>query len=220
MLISSLANIWRLGVKELWSLWRDPVMLILIIYTFTASVYTAASAMPDTLHNAPIAMVDEDQSQLSARITSAFYPPQFVKPRMLTQQQVDAAMDAGEITFALTIPTGFQRDVLSGKSVALQLNVDATRMSQAFSGSGYVQQIVAAEVSEFAQRHRATTTLPVGIELRASPCSGSAQCVVPRSMPMQNSASGLEVVVVVVVVMLSLTVPPRLAPRFRPLFRR
>ena len=167
MLISSLANIWRLGVKELWSLWRDPVMLILIIYTFTASVYTAASAMPDTLHNAPIAMVDEDQSQLSARITSAFYPPQFVKPRMLTQQQVDAAMDAGEITFALTIPTGFQRDVLSGKSVALQLNVDATRMSQAFSGSGYVQQIVAAEVSEFAQRHRATTTLPVGIELRA-----------------------------------------------------
>ena len=167
MRFSSLANIWRLGVKELWSLWRDPVMLILIIYTFTASVYTAASAMPDTLHNAPIAMVDEDQSQLSARITSAFYPPQFVKPRMLTQQQVDAAMDAGEITFALTIPTGFQRDVLSGKSVALQLNVDATRMSQAFSGSGYVQQIVAAEVSEFAQRHRATTTLPVGIELRA-----------------------------------------------------
>ena len=44
MRFSSLANIWRLGVKELWSLWRDPVMLILIIYTFTASVSTAPAA--------------------------------------------------------------------------------------------------------------------------------------------------------------------------------
>ena len=54
-MLLTLKNIWRLGIKELWSLWRDPVMLILIVYTFTASVYTAASAMPETLHHAPIA---------------------------------------------------------------------------------------------------------------------------------------------------------------------
>ena len=30
-----LANVYRLGVKELWSLWRDPTMLVLIVYTFT-----------------------------------------------------------------------------------------------------------------------------------------------------------------------------------------
>ncbi len=63
-----LANIYRLGVKELWSLLRDPVMLVLIVYTFTASVYTAATAMPETLHNAAIAVVDEDASNLSGRI--------------------------------------------------------------------------------------------------------------------------------------------------------
>ena len=45
-MLLTLKNIWRRGIKELWSLWRDPVMLILIVYTFTASVYTAASAMP------------------------------------------------------------------------------------------------------------------------------------------------------------------------------
>ncbi|HNP42560.1 MAG TPA: hypothetical protein PKI24_23695, partial [Nitrospira sp.] len=101
-----LKNIWRLGVKELWSLWRDPVMLVLIVYTFTLSVYTAASAMPETLHHAPIAIVDEDQSPLSARITSAFYPPHFTAPQMMNFAQVDPAMDAGRITFALTIPPG------------------------------------------------------------------------------------------------------------------
>jgi ABC-2 type transport system permease protein len=55
-----LLNIYRLGVKELWSLLRDPAMLVLIVYVFTVSVYTAAKAMPETLHNAPIAIVDED----------------------------------------------------------------------------------------------------------------------------------------------------------------
>lgn len=35
-----LANIYRLGVKELWSLWRDPMMILLIVYVFTAAVQT------------------------------------------------------------------------------------------------------------------------------------------------------------------------------------
>ena len=163
----SLKNIWRLGVKELWSLWRDPVMLVLIVYTFTASVYTAATAMPDTLHKAPIAIVDEDQSPLSARISSAFYPPQFMPPQMVDFSHVDPGLDAGDFTFSLTIPPNFQRDVLAGRKAELQLNVDATRMSQAFSGSGYVQQIVLAEVNEFVQRHRGASALPVDLELRA-----------------------------------------------------
>ena len=162
-----LANIYRLGVKELWSLLRDPVMLVLIVYTFTVSVYTSATAMPETLHKAPIAIVDEDASPLSARIVSAFYPPQFMVPALITPGEVDAGMDAGHYTFALTIPAGLQRDVLAGKAAALQLNVDATRMSQAFAGSGYVQQIVAGEIAEFAQRHRGTATPPVDLALRA-----------------------------------------------------
>ncbi len=162
-----LANIWHLGLKELWSLWRDPVMLVLIVYTFTASVYTSARAIPETLHNAPIAIVDEDSSPLSARIASAFHPPHFTRPAMVALPEIDPAMDAGRVTFVLVIPAGLQRDVLAGRSPALQLNVDATRMNQAFSGSGYVQQIVQAEVTEFVQRTRGSATPPVDLVLRA-----------------------------------------------------
>ncbi|MBH2019233.1 MAG: ABC transporter permease [Burkholderiales bacterium] len=161
-----LANIYRLGVKELWSLWRDPMMLVLIVYAFTAMVYTAATAMPETLHKVPIAIVDEDGSPLSARIASAFYPPQFAAPAMIALGQVDPGMDNGDYTFALDIPPNFQRDVLAGKSPALQLNVDATRMTQAFSGSGYVQQIVLTEVGEFVQRYRGSAAPPVDLTLR------------------------------------------------------
>ncbi len=163
----SLSNIYRLGVKELWSLWRDPVMLVLIAYVFTIGIYSSATAMPETLHHAPIAIVDEDQSPLSQRISSAFYPPQFTPPQMISWSEMDLGMDTGQYTFVLVIPHNFQRDLLTGRSPQMQLNVDATRMSQAFSGSGYVQQIVMGELGEFAQRYRATAVQPVELALRA-----------------------------------------------------
>jgi ABC-2 type transport system permease protein len=160
------SNIYRLGIKELWSLARDPIMLILIAYCFTGEIYVAATAMPETLHHAPIAIVDEDASPLSAPIASAFYPPQFTTPPMIPPAAADAGMDAGDYTFTLDIPPNFQRDVLAGKSPAIQLNVDATRMTQAFTGSGYVQQMVLDEVDRFVQRSGDSKTPPVSLALR------------------------------------------------------
>ncbi|PTQ66617.1 ABC transporter permease [Celeribacter persicus] len=163
----NLKNTFNLGVKELRGLWRDPVMLALIVYAFSLSVWTTANSSPDALSNAAIAIVDEDQSHLSTRISSAFYPPYFVSPRMITAAEMDDRMDQGLDTFAVNIPPDFERDVLGGRSPAIQLNVDATRMSQAFTGGGYIQQIVSAEVSEFVSGHRSETELPVDLALRA-----------------------------------------------------
>jgi ABC-2 type transport system permease protein len=80
---------------------------------------------------------------------------------------MDKRMDSGLDTFALNIPPNFQRDLLAGRSPTIQLNVDATRMSQAFTGGGYVQSIVSSEVNEFLNRYRGDTQTPVGLNLRA-----------------------------------------------------
>ena len=62
--MSRTSNIYHLGVKELRSLLRDPIMLVLIMYTFTLAIYITATAMPDPLNTATIAIVDEDGSPL------------------------------------------------------------------------------------------------------------------------------------------------------------
>ncbi|MFS0849222.1 ABC transporter permease [Novosphingobium panipatense] len=165
--MSHVSNIYRLGIKELRSLWRDPMMLVLIVYAFSFGIYVAATAMPETLHKAPIAIVDEDQSPLSTRIIGAFYPPHFTVPSLIGLREVDKGLDAGRFTFALDIPPDFQRDVMAGRQPAVQLNIDATRMSQAFIGGGYIQQIVQGEVSEFMKGTRASTAPPVDLALRA-----------------------------------------------------
>ena len=167
MIRQRLRNITQLGFKELRSLLRDPIMLVLIVYAFSFSIYTAATAMPETLNKAPIAVIDEDRSQLSQHIIAALYPPYFKPPVLITPAELDPRMDAGLDTFALHIPAGFQRDVLAGRAPVIQLSVDATRMSQAFTGSGHIQVIVQEQVNEFVRRHRAVASPPVELALRA-----------------------------------------------------
>ena len=160
------ANILQLGIKELRGLARDPVLVLLIVFSFTLSVYSQSTAQPDTLHNAAIAIVDEDHSALSARITGDFYPPLFQVPVMITPPEMDQRLDSGTDTFALDIPPHFQRDLLAGDAPEIQLNVDATRMTEAFSGAGYIQNIVNTEITNFLQRSQAVRPLPIDLALR------------------------------------------------------
>jgi ABC-2 type transport system permease protein len=162
----TLLNIVHLGIKEFRSIYHDPMMLLIIVFMFSGQIYVIATGLPQSLNKAPIAIVDEDQSPLSERITNAFYLPHFLPPKIIDQYAADPGMDAGLYTFVLDIPPDFQRDVLAGTQPAIQLNVDATRISQAFIGNNYVQNIINGEVTAFIQGYRSLQTLPVDIEIR------------------------------------------------------
>ena len=142
-------TVYRLGVKEVFSLLRDPVLMGLILYTFTVAIYTVANSVQTEVRNAAIAVVDEDRSALSGRIAAAFLAPQFKPPAALTLDAVDAAMDAGTYSFVLDIPPRFEADLLAGRAPAIQLNVDATAMTLAGNGARYIGAIVEAETAAF-----------------------------------------------------------------------
>lgn len=163
----TLKNIIYLGMKELRSLMRDKAMLALIVFAFTVSIYSSATVTSGSLHLAPIAIADQDRSQLSERIINSFYEPYFLAPADIDISQMDGLMDSGTYTFTMDIPPNFQRDVLAGRRPAIQLNVDATRMSQAFLGNSYIQNIVTGEVNTFLAKNRQNTVLPVGLDIRA-----------------------------------------------------
>jgi ABC-2 type transport system permease protein len=161
-----LANIFHLGLKEFRSLSRDYALLALIVWSFSLGVYSSATSMPESLHNAAIAVVDEDRSQLSTRVIHSFQPPYFLSPALIDLNRMDRGMDAGLYTFTLNIPPNFQSDVLAGRQPALQLNVDATQISQAFTGAGYIQNIVSSEIGEFIGRYRALASQRAELNVR------------------------------------------------------
>lgn len=151
-MIRSIKNIYHLGIKELISLFRDYLLLILIIYSFSVAVVVASRGKPDSLSSAAIAVVDEDHSQLSKQIADAFFPPMFIPVKEIRRSEIDPAMDAGKYTFVLVIPVNFEKDLMANLDPEIQLNVDATRMSQAFTGAGYIQQIIDGEVRTFLKK--------------------------------------------------------------------
>lgn len=164
--MESLLNVLQLGVKEMRSLWFDKVVLIFLIWSFSFSVYEAANSQSSELRNAVVAVVDEDGSPLSRRLMTALRPPEFMPPRLIEFADVDRGLDEGLYSFTLHVPAGFQRDVLAGHRPAIQLNIDATRMSEAFIGAGYIQNIVTDEVTRFLQGYRGDPTLPIHLAVR------------------------------------------------------
>lgn len=142
-------NIFHLGIKELWVTIRDPLMIFLILFAFSVNIYTAYTTTHDGLTNAAIAIVDEDQSSLSSQLIAAFQAPYFKTPDIISRADIDGALDLGVYNFNLIIPSGFHRDVLAQNRPEIQLNVDATIINQAFSGSIIIQKIIAAEVAQF-----------------------------------------------------------------------
>lgn len=146
---SSSHNLLTLVIKELRSLWADKGLLLFILWAFSGAIYVAATATSQELNNAPIAIVDEDQSPLTKAIGNAFYPPYFTTVDYISYDQIEPVLDRGLYSFVLVIPQGFQRDLLADKQPSLQLNIDATRMSQAGIGSSYIQQIISGELLYF-----------------------------------------------------------------------
>ncbi len=144
-----LTNIFWLAGKELKSVLGDPVMVILILWSFVIAVMLEASGAGDTVRNAAIAILDEDNSGLTRQLADALGPPWFQPPVMITPDQVAPEMDAGRIMFVLSFPPGFEADVIAGLAPAAQLEVDATAVSQAQLGTDYIANILASETRAF-----------------------------------------------------------------------
>jgi ABC-2 type transport system permease protein len=143
----SLSNIFWLGTKELRSLAKEPMMILFIVWSFGISIYMQASGAGETVNNAAIAIVDEDQSRLSRSIARLFYPPYFHVVSFIEAGDMSRSMDKGHYTIVVAIPPGFESDVNAGRDTEIQVDVDATASQQAALAAAYVQRMVIEEVS-------------------------------------------------------------------------
>ncbi len=159
-------NIFWLAGKELKSVLGDPVMVILILWSFIIAVILEASGAGDTVYNAAIAIVDEDRSTLTRQIADALGPPWFQPPVMIGADQVRPEMDAGRIMFVLAFPPGFEADVIAGLMPTAQLEVDATAVSQAQLGTDYLANILVSETRAFLTNNPDAPDPALRLELR------------------------------------------------------
>ena len=160
-------NVFRLGLKEIASLSRDVVMVALIVFEFTGAVYSEADAMKTDIRNVKVAIVDADRSSLSFHIKDALQLPYFQAPREIDRSEVDQLLDKGQYTFILEIPPQFEADLLSDRGPSIQINVDATAVTQAAVGTAYIQEIIMRETASFLKQRGANPAVPIEPVIRA-----------------------------------------------------
>jgi len=164
--VTSLLNIFWLGLKELRSLGSDLVMMFFVAYAFTGTIYVQATGTSSEVNNASIAFVDENNSALSKELMNAFYPPRFQTPETIAAADVETTMDEGRFMFVVVIPPRFETDLRAGRHPDIQLNIDATAMQQAAIGAGYIKSIINARISSFFRRADASPPDPVNLVVR------------------------------------------------------
>lgn len=192
----SLGNVLWLGLKELASLARDPVMLVLIVYAFSVAIYAVATGARMELVNGSVGIVDHDRSPLTRSIAAALLPPHFQAPEALAADEVDAAMEAGRHTFVIVFPAELERDALAGRRPIVQLLIDATAMSQAGAGADYIGRVVEREVLRLLNEAETAPTLPIDLVIRTHFNPNKSGQWFNALMQLMNSVTILAIVLV------------------------
>ncbi|KUO57699.1 MAG: hypothetical protein APF80_01005 [Alphaproteobacteria bacterium BRH_c36] len=164
--MGTLSNIFWLGTKEVRSLLRDFVMIALIVWAFGPGLLARATGNAEAVNNASIAFVDEDHSALSRSLMGALTPPYFQEPVLIEPDELDRAIDQSRFTFVVVVPPNFEADVRRGLQPEIQLNVDATAVIQAATGTAYVQEMLMDQIAYFAQRSDPVAVSAVDLVVR------------------------------------------------------
>lgn len=138
--------------KELLQLLRDPILLVFVVYAFTADIYNAASGVSFQLNHAALLLTDTDRSTASRELAARFMAPEFHWSGQASHAAIaQQALDNGQAMAVIDIPRGFGAALARGEATSLQMQIDASNSVQGFLAVVDATQIV----SRFGLEHAA-----------------------------------------------------------------
>lgn len=160
---------WRqlvaLWFKELRTLYRDPFLLLAMIWFFTAEIYIAGTGIRLELNKAPMGVVMEESSAPAREWVAAFHRPWFdVQGSVSDMQAGQALLDSGELMQVADLPPRLDEALRRGQPVAIQVFMDGSNVTLGSLMASYTQQIHARYNTEqmLEKLHRsAAQPLPV-----------------------------------------------------------
>ena len=131
--------------KELLQLLRDPVVLFIVLFMYTADVVNCTAALTFEVRHMPFGVVDQDRSVASRRLIELFDASEaFDLARQSdSSAAVNAWLDRNVVGMVLVIPPGFERDHRAGLQPTLQLLLDGTYSNTAESALHYAHALAA-----------------------------------------------------------------------------
>ncbi|GAB6097287.1 ABC transporter permease [Desulfatiferula olefinivorans] len=160
-------------IKEFLQMFRDPRMRMVVLGVPVIQMMVMAFALNTDVMNIRTAVLDRDRSPASRSLIERFAAAGYFKTEqnVLSDDQLDAALDNGDVRALLLIHPGFGSDIESGRTARIQVITDGTDSNTSAIVAGYARRIVgdeAAAVTEDRQNRLGAAPVPaVTTESRA-----------------------------------------------------
>ncbi len=149
----SILRIIVIAEKEWIQIRRDLRSLILSLVLPVMLLLLFGYALNMDVRNIRVGILDQDKSSFSRFVGEKISTTEYLKVmrHFNSPQEIDDAIDRGEILMALVFPPRFGRDFENGSAATLQLIVDGSDSTSATVATGYVRSIVFALNQDFIQ---------------------------------------------------------------------
>ena len=140
--------------KEFLQFWRDPVLLVVVLWAFTFDVYLCARGFSLDIRGFPVAIYDMDRSQQSQSMIDHLHEPRFRQVKMISDpDEVDELLSTGQALMVVVIDNHFSRRLARGEPAEVQVILDGTNSSSTAQALGEVSAIF----SQVSFRHTDST---------------------------------------------------------------
>jgi len=134
---------WTVVGKELLAFIRSWQLVLVVLYSFTVEVYIAGSGIEIKPKNVAVGYVDYTGAGLSQKVLSHLHSPEFLVPRAYdSQEALSRAIFDKEIIVGIIFDPDFEKQWRKGEKSQLNVLLDATAASQAYTTLSYLQNIL------------------------------------------------------------------------------
>ena len=128
--------------KEFAQIFRDRALIIILLWAFTAAVYTSGRGRSTEVTNVPTAVFDLSRSPASREFLSHLQPPYFKTVAYLAHEaEVTQWLDSGKASIVVVIPPDFQRKIDGAGQAVVQVLTDGALAMSATVSVAYVAAI-------------------------------------------------------------------------------
>ncbi len=173
--------------KEFTQIFRNPFLpkLIIIFPVMIMLVMPWVTTMD--VRNVGVAIIDEDGSTLSRRISSDVRAAEYftVNDEATTLDKAQSLLEDCEVDIILQIPKNFERDITSIEPEKLDISANAVNATKGSLGSQYLVQTIASTLSKYmGEQGAAQPSDLVVVQNRYNPTLNYRHLMIPALMIM------------------------------------
>ncbi|AMM85258.1 ABC transporter permease [Martelella sp. AD-3] len=145
----ALRRFWAMTVKEFIQMTRDRLTMGMMITLPIMQLLLFGFAINTTPHHLPTAVMLSESTDASRAILASMENTDFfdITGIVTSDEDMDRALESGEVLFVVEIPPDFERDLRRGLSPSLLVAADATDPVAASSALGALSGVVSTALS-------------------------------------------------------------------------